>query len=118
MKVEKHGDLVKTCISKICSIVITILPLLQGCESPFGEFYCDLTGGVDVTTLPGAIISKEVPKLHRSNDPEKDALRMLEDGYIMVGYSSFNAASVDENGALEQVKKSSSSYCPCLLTTH
>ena len=30
---------------------------------------------------------------------------MLEDGYDLVGYSSFNAANVGERGALNQAKK-------------
>ena len=66
--------------------------------------------GVALTKLPIVIISADAPKLFRGNDLEVDCQQMLEDvmledGYDLVGYSSFNAANVGERGALNQAKK-------------
>jgi hypothetical protein len=83
-----------------------LLSLLAcGCAGPFGQFYYDLTGGVDITELASVAIPSEEPKLLRGSDQEKDAYRMLEDGYGIVGYSSFNAGNVNEKGAIIQAKK-------------
>ena len=82
-----------------------IIVLIQGCATPYSKFYVDLTRGADITTNPKVVLTSEEPKLFNGNDPEKDALSMMENGYLMVGYSSFNAANVDLNGAIAQAKK-------------
>lgn len=83
----------------------TIALLIQGCAAPFSKFYYDRTGGVDITKAPTVLISDGEPKLFRGNQEKEDSLKMLEDGYAMVGYSSFNAGNVDENGAISQARK-------------
>ena len=85
------------------AILITLCFLLIGCANPFSRFYNDQTGGHDLT--PFAIIPNGEPKLVRGNDVDKDNLRMMEDGYALIGYSSFNAGKVDEKEALVQAKK-------------
>jgi S1-C subfamily serine protease len=83
-------------------LLITAL-LLSGCVTPFSRFYYDRTGGVDIT--PNVVISDSEPKLFRGNNLERDNQQMFEDGYFMVGYSSFNAGNVNVNGAIIQAKK-------------
>lgn len=78
--------------------------LIQGC-APFSKHYYDKTGGADITTVPWAVITDGEPKLLRGNKRENDTQKMLEDGYAQVGYSSFNAGNVNENGAIAQAKK-------------
>ena len=85
--------------------LIVVALLIQGCTGAAGHFYRDQTGGVDVTADPTIAVSYEKPELRHGNNPEEDALRMLEDGYAMIGYSSYNAANVDENAMLSQAKK-------------
>lgn len=86
-------------------LIGAIALLIQGCAAPFSKFYYDRTGGVDITTAPAVVLSEGKPKLFRGNKEEDDSLKMLEDGYALIGYSSFNAGNVDENGAISQAKK-------------
>lgn len=82
-----------------------VLALLQGCATPFAQFYYDQTGGADLSKLPSVVLPTGEPQVYRGNDQEQDALKMFEDNYNLVGYSSFNAGNVDENGAVTQAKK-------------
>lgn len=80
--------------------------LLSGCAGPFSQFYQDQTGGVDITTSTRFVISSDEPRLFRGDDPEKDIQRMLEEGYWMVGYSSFYyPGDVDASKAIIQAKR-------------
>lgn len=86
-------------------LIAAVIMFIQGCAAPYSKFYFDQTGGADLTKDNKVIITNEEPKLYRGSDQEKDALAMSENGYVMVGYSSFNAGNVDENGAITQAKK-------------
>lgn len=86
-------------------VVFGLLALLQGCAAPFAQFYYDQTGGADLSKLPSVVLPTGEPQVYRGSDQELDALKMLEDNYNLVGYSSFNAGNVDENGAITQAKK-------------
>ena len=88
---------------KIILIIVATL-LLSGCATPFAQFYYDQTGGVDVTKISTVILSTDNPKLFRGNNPDVDNQQMLEDGYGLLGYSSFNAGNVSEDGAINQAK--------------
>jgi len=85
--------------------VAIVLVLLQGCATPYAQFYNDNVEGIDVTKHPNFVLSTGEPKVIRGNIAEQDSLKMLEDGYKGVGYSSFNAGNVDEKGAITQAKK-------------
>ena len=86
-------------------VTIGLMALLQGCATPFAQFYYDQTGGKDLTKSPSIVLPTGEPQVYRGSDQEQDALKMFEDNYILVGYSSFNAGNVDENGAIIQAKK-------------
>lgn len=83
--------------------VFLLLALLQGCTAPFADFY----HGKDIAKLPFAVLPTGEPKLIRGNDQNQDSLEMLENNYMLVGYSLFAAARgvIDENGAVIQAKK-------------
>lgn len=88
--------------------VIVFLPFLLflgGCTNPYSQFYTDFTGGKNVLENPDVIIPTGEPKLMRGSNTEKDNKRMIEDGYFLLGVSSFNAAKVNQNLAVEQAKK-------------
>lgn len=78
---------------------------LAGCVTPFSQTYYDNTGGADITTDPSVILSHEEPKLFRGTDEEEDSLRMLENGFVLLGYSAFDGGNADENGTIVQAKK-------------
>lgn len=81
------------------------LLVLAGCANPYAKFYTDFTGGRDILEDPYFVISEDEPQLVRGTDGEKDIERMLENGYLCLGVSSFNSEGVDENKALEHAKK-------------
>jgi hypothetical protein len=84
---------------------VIFLPfLLVGCANPFVKFYQDRTGGVDLAKSPAVILATGEPKMFSGADKETDYLRMLENGYNLVGFSSFNGANVNFNDALTQAK--------------
>jgi hypothetical protein len=78
---------------------------LTGCAGPFMTFYQDKTGGTDLTKSTAVILPTGEPKMFRGNDKNLDAQRMLEEGYNLVGFSSFNDANVYVRGALIQAKR-------------
>jgi len=75
-----------------------------GCN-PYTQFYTDFTGGRNITEDPNYIISSGKPKLLYGGNVQDDFKRMSENGYVLLGTSSFNAAAVNQNMALEHAKK-------------
>ena len=72
---------------------------------PYSKFYLDRTGGIDITKSPLVEISSEEPKVSCGYNKEEDFQRMIENGYFLIGYSSFNAGSINKDGAIFQAKK-------------
>ncbi len=93
-------------IKKILKVSLLSV-LLQGCTNLYSEFYyeSDAIKGVDVTKLPFVILPTEEPQVFRGNIEEQDSLNMAEHNYNSLGYSSFNAADIDENSVIDQAKK-------------
>lgn len=85
-------------------IFIVLIAILQGCATPFSTFYHDKTGGLDITQIPYIIVTNEDPKLIQGSDDEMDSMKMLEDGYVLIGYSLFNSGDVNISDAIDQAK--------------
>jgi PDZ domain len=89
--------------------IATVLVLLAGCAtSGFEKFYNALPGSETVASNPMYEKPPTTPKLYMySSDPKSDAKHLAEDGYVMIGTSSFFGPS--KNGkqslAIEQGKK-------------
>ena len=82
-----------------------ILLFLSGCAAnPFSQFYFDYTGGRDVTTLPGVAAPDGAPEVYTGQDVDADIQQMWENGYELLGYSSFNASKATEQQALAHGK--------------
>ena len=86
------------------AIILCFILLLAGCANPYVRFYQDRTGGVDLTKSPMVVLLAGEPKLFQGTNPETDYPRMLENGFNLVGFSSFNGANINVNGALTQAK--------------
>lgn len=84
---------------------IWVAVLLQGCSTPYAQFYQDRSGGIDLTKSDSVMLPTGDPRLIRGGTPEEDYVRMLEDGFSLIGFSSFNGAEVNERGAVDQAKK-------------
>lgn len=83
-----------------------MLLLLAGCANDYARFYTDETGGVFSTNLE--MLGGE-PKIF-SGTPgptgrDDDSIKMLEDGYFMVGHSSFLGEAASQKGLIAQAKK-------------
>jgi len=88
--------------------MLFLLPLLfifSGCANPYSQFYKDYTDGIDITENPKVIVPTDEPRLIEGTNITKDATEMLENGYKLLGESSFNAATINQNLALQQAKK-------------
>jgi len=81
--------------------IVALVFLLIGCASPFTRFYRE------VTTAPkdSLVYSNEDPQIFKGSDQEQDFMKMFEDGYVLIGVSSFNAGNVNWNGAIVQARK-------------
>ena len=74
-------------------------PLFAG---PFEKFFQSTTEpGIEEYVLPG----KSVPRVVITDDLTRDILRIREDGYEPVGYSSFVGPPQDPKKAIKQAKK-------------
>ncbi len=85
-------------------LLYILLFVVSGCN-PYAQFYHDLSGGVNVLENPNFIIPTNKPKLVQGSDTEKDTLRMMEEGYVLLGVSSFNAGNVNQRGAANHAAK-------------
>lgn len=85
--------------------VFFLLLLLQGCATPFSKFYYGKLGDDDFFKSSFLVLPTGEPQVYRGGNQEQDSLRMNENNYTLVGYSSFNAGNVDEKGAIDQAKK-------------
>lgn len=87
----------------ICLLVLTLV----GCANPFKDSYNDnIGGGIDIHRNSWLILSSEDPKLLPGNDIKEDHQKMLEDGYLLLGSSSFFYDSeVDKKQALSYGKE-------------
>lgn len=87
--------------------LLLLLSLLSvgGCATPYAEFYHDNLGGIDVSRDKRFADAPSEPIVSKGRDPQTDGERMAEEGYVQIGYSSFNAADVSINGAIDQAKK-------------
>ncbi len=77
---------------------VLVLFMISSCVSSSGQNHQDRDG------MASWAPSDAGPRLVKGDDPDSDALRMLEDGYRREGFSYVNAAGADCIEALEQAK--------------
>lgn len=88
------------------SFLSIFLLLMAACATnPYAQFYTDKTKGVDIANSGRFMIPTGDPLVVRGSDRQKDHIRMLEEGYVLLGLSSFNGGQVDENDAVEHGKQ-------------
>jgi len=85
--------------------IMLTLVALSGCSSAFSKFYHDQTGGANVRQSSVVQADVDKPKLYYGVDVKADYIRMSEDGFELIGYSSFNASAQKEKGAIRQARK-------------
>lgn len=86
-------------------IIFIVVFIIQGCSNPYSKFYTDYIDGINVLEDDRFIISTDEPKLIAGSDIEEDIYSMLENGYYLLGISSFNSADTNHNQAIQHAKK-------------
>jgi hypothetical protein len=82
--------------------LFVIVMLSIGCARPYAQYYHDNIRGMDTSFL---IFTTEEPKLFNGTDPKEDSLKMVEEGYALLGYSSFTGQKFNENQAIDKAKE-------------
>lgn len=80
---------------------------LTGCaNSPYKTFYKQNQGAENYRANPDIILGNEEPRIIKVNSLNllEENIKLWEDGYISVGYSSFIGELQGEKGAIEQAK--------------
>ncbi len=86
--------------------LIMLLPaFLVGCANPYSKYYNDCTGGINIAESANVVIPIGETKLIQGSNVEADDLQMLENGYLLLGESSFNAGPTNQNLAIGHAAK-------------
>lgn len=97
----KGGSMYKKFLLSLISLVA-----FQGCATnPFSKHYHDVTEGADLSKLSYIVQSTGEPKIIQGFDRDADSLKMVENNYGLIGYSSFNGPVVDKSLAVNHAKK-------------
>ena len=76
-------------MKKFIFLALPLIALFAGCSNPYGKFYNDYTGGINVADSPYVIMPIGKPKLIQGSNIKADYLKMLENGYFLIGESNF-----------------------------
>jgi hypothetical protein len=91
--------------TSVAALNLVWCTLLVGCAGPYGQFYHEQLGGQPVTSFRHFEIAQGDPTVIETDNMDRDAHSMLENGFVMIGYSSFNAGPVPVDGAKAQARK-------------
>jgi membrane-associated protease RseP (regulator of RpoE activity) len=88
---------------KINFLSVFLLLLSIGCAKTYSQFYTDTTQGRDINKY--IEVSAIEPKLLNGNNVKSDIIQMIENGYVLLGYSNFYGRKINENQAIDQAKQ-------------
>lgn len=95
-----------TCKYLIFSVCFTVVVILSGCVNPYYTHYEDmLRKWPYARSFLQETPDEQSPKLVTSKDMRGDAFFMLEDGYILIGKSTFRSPPINEKKALIHAEK-------------
>lgn len=77
-------------------LAMGVIFTLSGCANYYTTYYRGLSG--DQVAKNSNFIMKDKPTITFGNDPKTDAQQMLENGYVLIGYSSFIAPNNRHSG--------------------
>jgi hypothetical protein len=83
---------------------VLALPLLS-CSNAYQEYYTDLLKGKPVSSVSHLIPNNGLVELYRGTTPDEDNAAMFENGYVLIGYSSFNGPLNSQNDPLAVARK-------------
>jgi len=82
------------------ALLVALLIGATGCVSGFKQFYVDQLG----PNRSRAEVHAGEPEVYSGRDPDQDFVAMVESGYILTGYSSFNGPSASLAQARAQAR--------------
>ncbi|PJZ29631.1 PDZ domain-containing protein [Leptospira kmetyi] len=90
-------------LNKVMNKIIQLIAILilNHCTNPYIEYYRDYSNGNHRPNQRMIDSGKEPVLLEYSKEPTKDAVKLLEDGYINIGGSSF----IDKDASLDEVRE-------------
>ena len=82
-------------------LIATVMFLASGCVNNYEKFF---QGRSDIP--PSVLIAHQgEPEVYRGSNYDADGLALMAQGYLQLGYSSFNATSSSESNLIAQAKK-------------
>ncbi len=90
-------------MNKLWLVLLGIF-LVNGCAGSrdYERFYHDTMKGQDTSNL---IFATGEPTAFKGTDPETDNMKLVENGYVLLGYSSFTGPQRNESQAIEKAKE-------------
>lgn len=86
--------------------VAALVPLtLTACGNPYRDTYESTIEHWPHGEASRLLPAEGEPRLVSSNDVRRDALRLMEEGYLLLGRSRFRGSAVDQGASLDQAKK-------------
>lgn len=94
---------------KALGLILGFCLVMVGCRNPYTDFYKPVRDQSEVRD-PALFLPAEELTIREGNNPEDEATKMLENGYLPIGYSSFNGGEFSESMVREQASKIGASY--------
>lgn len=83
--------------------MVGALFVLFACANPYRLNYVSVMERFP--SIPAFAPSTDTPRLMESKNPQEDVLRVVEDGFIPIGFSTFNSVKADKKLALAHARK-------------
>lgn len=94
---------------KRISLALFAALAIVGCRNPYVDFYKELRPKSEVWNANLFLPSTSVQVI-TTGDLDAEDLRMAENGFVMIGYSSFNGGEVSESMAVDHAKAIGASH--------
>ena len=85
-------------------LLLPLIAIFVGCANPYEKFYHDQLFGRHINEVPSLEITSVSPSLYATENMPRDLQAMVENGFALIGYSTFNSGPVDSNKAMEHAK--------------
>ena len=83
---------------------LPLVTIVAGCANPYQKFYHDQLFGRHVNEVPSLEVTTASPSLYSTENMPRDNQAMVENGFALIGYSTFNSGPVDSNKAMDHAK--------------
>lgn len=90
-------------------LILAAAFLSIGCRNPYLDFYKEVRPQGEVRD-PAIFLPAEGLTIREGSNPEEESRKMLEEGFLPIGYSSFNGGEASEMMLREQAVKVGASH--------